>query len=85
MFADSYPMREVEDGFFFEVDGSVRRRGWIFCRLQFNRFPPPPPPPRNEKNTSAGRVVFLFPSPLSFSLSLSLFTLETPSFRNPNT
>jgi len=27
MFADSYPMREVEDGFFFEVDGSVRRRG----------------------------------------------------------
>lgn len=23
MFADSYPMREVEDGFFFEVDGSV--------------------------------------------------------------
>ena len=25
MFADSYPMREVEDGFFFEVDGSVRR------------------------------------------------------------
>ena len=27
MFADSYPMREVEDGFFFEVDGKVRRRG----------------------------------------------------------
>ena len=26
MFADSYPMREVEDGFFFEVDGKVRRR-----------------------------------------------------------
>ena len=23
MFADSYPMREIEDGFFFEVDGSV--------------------------------------------------------------
>ncbi len=27
MFADSYPMREVEDGFFFEVDGSVRPAG----------------------------------------------------------
>ena len=23
MFADSYPMREIEDGFFYEVDGSV--------------------------------------------------------------
>jgi hypothetical protein len=23
MFADSYPMREVEDGFFWEVDGKV--------------------------------------------------------------
>ena len=23
MFADSYPMREVEDGFFYEVDGTV--------------------------------------------------------------
>ena len=27
MFADSYPMREVEDGFFFEVDGSWQEVG----------------------------------------------------------
>lgn len=24
MFADSYPMREIQDGFFYEVDGKVR-------------------------------------------------------------
>lgn len=30
MFADSYPMREVEDGFFFEVDGSVRKKRIAF-------------------------------------------------------
>ena len=23
MFADSYPMREIQDGFFYEVDGKV--------------------------------------------------------------
>ena len=25
MFADSYPMREIQDGFFYEVDGKVCR------------------------------------------------------------
>ncbi len=42
MFADSYPMREVEDGFFFEVDGSVRparpaSAGLLACRCADNR------------------------------------------------
>lgn len=54
MFADSYPMREVEDGFFFEVDGSVRKNFfyWIFIRAArerraafsfFSTSTPPPP------------------------------------------
>ena len=31
MFADSYPMREIQDGFFYEVDGKVRMQPseWI--------------------------------------------------------
>ncbi|KAK9825472.1 hypothetical protein WJX81_007211 [Elliptochloris bilobata] len=29
MFADSYPMREVEDGFFYEVDGSWQTVGEV--------------------------------------------------------
>ena len=60
MFADSYPMREVEDGFFFEVDGSVRKREMIFA---FDR----------RKNIAAARGFFFFFSLFFLSLSLSLF------------
>ena len=34
MFADSYPMREIQDGFFYEVDGKVRGcNTWLFVSV----------------------------------------------------
>jgi len=60
MFADSYPMREVEDGFFFEVDGSVRgvERGWgrrFFFLIFF----------RSIEACRAGAPISFFPSSFS--------------------
>lgn len=56
MFADSYPMREVEDGFFFEVDGKVR---FLAERRKTKKNRGSIGPPRSKKKPSP--PLFLIP------------------------